>query len=236
MRGFLLLGFALCIDGLQWAVDAGAFVIGNFAGTIAGTAAGCAGGQAVAGQVGCAVGGAVGGFAGSWLNVPAAVVGVPLGIILGMVMSFCISALFGGMLVMLLAQSGMFYSRYIIGGTLAEVVPGINTLPSWTLMTWLCISAKKAEEGSLAASLVVAASSPTSALRTAAGATLSQEGAGVAAQARAGEVGSSQQKTPSSAARPMPLALDGIRPHTKTNAPLPNAANDNARQTIAYAA
>lgn len=245
MRGYLLLGFALFIDGLQFAVDAGTFVIGNLAGTIAGGAAGCAAGQYVAGSVGCTLGGIVGSFFGSFANAPLASIGIPLGIMLGMVLSFCISAIFGSMLLLLLAQSGMFYTRYIIGGGLVETVPGINSLPSWTLMTWLCITAKKAEKGSLVASLAVAGTSTTGLekglLTTAArpqtnSATQRSAGTTPAFQntANDNEEGGLSPKTTRSP-QIKPLSFDGVRP----SAPVGASANDSresARQPIAYAA
>ncbi len=170
MKGFLFIIFALFIDGLQAAVAWGLATIAAFPGT----ATGCAVGAAAAGKVGCLVLGLLGSL--PIINGTLATVTIPIGIMLGLAISFCISATFGVALITLLAMDGMFYPKYILGGSVTELVPGINSIPAWSAMTVLCLLKKKKAEGTHraglfgGAALVGAAAktllSPTSALGT----------------------------------------------------------------------
>lgn len=166
MKAAALIAFALFIDGMQAALSAALAVVAALPGTIAGGAAGCIVGNYVLGNLGCAILGAVGGFLGSLLDA-AAVITEPVGIIMGFVVTICISATFGAALIGLLIFSGMFKlgnMKYVYGASIAELLPGLSILPSWTAMTVLCVLQKSKEEGGVlgaAASVATAAASPS---------------------------------------------------------------------------
>jgi hypothetical protein len=149
VRNTLMICFALLIDLLQAGISAGLFAIGSFSGTVAGGAAGCLVGTAVADRVGCWVGTFAGGVAGTAANPWLAVATVPLAIGLGFAINFCIDITFGTVLVMWMITQKMYYPRYGVAGYIAELIPGINDLPAWTLTTVLAVIRKSAEEGKL---------------------------------------------------------------------------------------
>ncbi len=148
VRNTLLILFAAFIDLLQAGISAGLFVIGAFPGTIGGSAAGCIIGRAVAGSVGCWIGGTVAGIAGSAAN-GAAVATLPIAVGLGMAVNFCIDISLGLVLTLFLLWLGMYHKGYGIGGFLVELIPGLDNLPGWTIMTALCVTHKTAEEKKL---------------------------------------------------------------------------------------
>ena len=148
LRNTLLIGFAILIDGAQVLISAAFMAVGAVPGTTAGAVAGAAAGGSVAGSAGAAAGAAIGGFFGSFLNVGAAVT-LPMGIAMGFAVNMCIDVTLGTLLTMFLITQGMYYPRYGIGGWIAELVPGLNDLPAWTISTVLAVIRKSAEEGQL---------------------------------------------------------------------------------------
>jgi hypothetical protein len=151
VRNTLLILFAAFIDLLQAGISAGLFVIGAFPGTVAGSAAGCIIGRSIAGSVGCWIGGAVAGAAGSAANGAAAAT-LPIAVGLGMAVNFCLDITLGLILTLFLLWLGMYHKGYGIGGFLVELIPGLDNLPGWTIMTALCVVRKTAEEKKLVGS------------------------------------------------------------------------------------
>lgn len=145
LRNTLLILFAIIIDGTQALISAALFAIGAFPGTFAGGATGAAAGGYVAGSVGAAIGGFLGGLVGTPLDVFAPTT-LPLAIVMGFVINFCIDVTFGTLLSMWLLTQGMYYPKYAIGGWVAELIPGLNDMPAWTVSTVLAVIRKNAEE------------------------------------------------------------------------------------------
>lgn len=88
------------------------------------------------------------GASGATLGV-AAPIAMPVGVGLGFVIDVCMSLTFGVGLLALLAYNHMFYFNYVASGGISEILPGVNNIPAWTLMTVLCIVRKESEEGNL---------------------------------------------------------------------------------------
>ena len=142
MRGFLLIGFALIIDFLQGMLML-AFAALQFitpaGGGVGGALAGCyANATAWYDVTGCITGAAIGGAAGATLSAFA----VPL----GMAVDVGLSVTLGGALILALAWVGAFYPGTVITAFIGESIPLLDLFPGWTLMTWRCLSNKKAEE------------------------------------------------------------------------------------------
>lgn len=149
LRNILLIAFAVLIDFLQAAISAALFAIGAFAGTIGGAAAGCYWGAKVGGTLGCTVVGGLGGFFGSFANPLIAGGTITIAVVMGFAINFCLDATLGTILIMWLLWEDMYYPRFGISGFIAELIPGVNDLPAWTIMTVLSIMRKSAEEGKL---------------------------------------------------------------------------------------
>ena len=145
VRNALLILFAICIDLLQALIALSFFVMGAFPGTVGGGTAGCLLGSQVAGGIGCAFLGTVAGAVGS-IGDAAAGTTLPIAVGLGFAVNVCMDAFLGTILIGLLWVLGMYYPRYGITGLIAELIPGINDLPGWTIMTVLCVIRKTAEE------------------------------------------------------------------------------------------
>jgi hypothetical protein len=142
VRNTALLLVALFIDGLQAALSWGIATIAAFPGTAAGGVLGCAGGQAVAGQIGCAIGGTVFGILGTTGNALLAPVTIPIGIGIGLALNTTLSIVLGyGFLFSLLFIFGLKpYKRIWWSG--AEMIPGINNIPCWTMFAISCMWAE----------------------------------------------------------------------------------------------
>lgn len=97
-----------------------------------------------------------GSASGATLGI-AAPVAMPLGIAMGFTTAVVTSFTFGSGLLLLLAYNGMFYIPYGIGGSVAELIPGLDVIPGWTIMTILCIVKKSREEGGVLGSVAGAA-------------------------------------------------------------------------------
>ena len=163
MKAAALIMVALFIDGLQAAISAALAIVAAFPGTVGGAAAGCAAGASVAGSLGCALGGFIVGILGSALDV-AAPFTEPIGIMLGFAISVCLSFTLGAGLIMLLILAGMYYPKFMLGGGVAELIPGFDIIPGWTAMTILCVLKKSKEQGGVigtVASMATAAASPS---------------------------------------------------------------------------
>ncbi len=76
-------------------------------------------------------------------------IALPAASSLSFVIDITSSLTFGIGLISLLAYNGMFYFNYITGGAITEMMPGIDVLPAWTVMTILCIIRKESEKGNL---------------------------------------------------------------------------------------
>ena len=61
-----------------------------------------------------------------------------VGLVLGMVISMCLSITMGGALMVALALNGMFYWSKLIPA-FAELIPGINNGPVWTIVVVRCM-------------------------------------------------------------------------------------------------
>lgn len=66
------------------------------------------------------------------------------GFVMSVVVNMCISLTFGTLLTTLLLFSGFFSSRIL--SAFAEVIPGINNAPVWTIATLVCVFRKLGEE------------------------------------------------------------------------------------------
>ncbi len=146
MKSFLLIVFALFIDGLQ-AMLSLAFLalqaVTPIGGGVAGIGAGFAwcwnsseGIWALFTTAQCMLAGGIVGAGASFFAIP-----------LAAVIDFGISLTFGGALIFFLAWSGMFYPGSVLAAFGAEAVPGVNILPGWTLLVVRCMYKKRAEEG-----------------------------------------------------------------------------------------
>lgn len=226
MRGMAFILIALFIDGLQACVSLGLFFIAANAGTVAGGTGGCIAGHLAFGEIGCWVGGIALGAFGTFGNAAAAPFLIPVGIALGFAVNFCLSATLGAGLVFLLWLNGMFYPQYVFGGGLAELLPGLDNLPAWTLMVALSLMRKNAEEGKsgLASTAIRSVLSPQSALGAAAGAiTAANQTARVRTQApEPGAATVSQEREP----RRLPelKSVDGVRRPSNSATPYAQAA------------
>ena len=112
-KGFIFIGIALFIDGLQAFMD-WAFL---------------------------ALGGA--------LALPTFGAAVPLGIAIGFAVNFVISATFGVMLIVGLGMFGFLKKGdlpFVGGMGLFEIIPGLDCLPGWTLMTVRCVMKAQAKQ------------------------------------------------------------------------------------------
>ncbi|MBP7770508.1 MAG: hypothetical protein KA066_01190 [Candidatus Pacebacteria bacterium] len=69
----------------------------------------------------------------------------PIGVILGTVVSICISITMGGGLIAALALNGMFYPSKLIPA-FAELIPGLNNGPLWTVVVVRSMMQKYKEE------------------------------------------------------------------------------------------
>jgi hypothetical protein len=72
----------------------------------------------------------------------AAVTG-PIGMIIGVVIDMCLTFCGGTMLITLLYHAGFFRARPITVIYFLKIIPFVDLAPSWTFMTWRCISKKK---------------------------------------------------------------------------------------------
>jgi hypothetical protein len=151
VRNTLLILFAAFIDLLQAGTSAALFVIGAFPVTTVGGTAGCLIGKYVGGSLGCAILGTVAGVVGAPANAPVAVTTLPLAIGLGVAVNFCLDITLGLVLTLFLLWFGMYKKGYGVGGFLVELIPGIDNIPGWTIMTALCVVSKTAEEKKLKA-------------------------------------------------------------------------------------
>jgi hypothetical protein len=156
-RDILLITVALLIDGLQAILGWMAFAVGIGLQVIT-PAGGAAGGAAVGAYVcwnstGDTVAALIAAgkcaLAGGAAGAVASTFGIPLGTALGFVLEITISLTFGAGLIFLLLINGMYYSTRTPVGFIAELIPGLDILPGWTVMTILCILKKRKEEGKL---------------------------------------------------------------------------------------
>ncbi len=69
----------------------------------------------------------------------------PIGVVLGTVVSICISITMGGGLIAALALNGMFYPSKLIPA-FAELIPGLNNGPLWTVVVMRSMMQKYKEE------------------------------------------------------------------------------------------
>ncbi|MEI7719700.1 MAG: hypothetical protein WCI89_00625 [bacterium] len=154
-KGGLVILFALFIDGLQAALSWAFLTMGSAltaATPIGAGAAGAAAGAAVcynsAGNVISGVIDAVkcGAIAGATFAL-ASPFGVPLGIGVGIAINICVSIVFGSALVTALGMFGMFDLTSVVGGSLFELIPGLDVAPGWTVMAVRCVLKAKAKEG-----------------------------------------------------------------------------------------
>jgi hypothetical protein len=74
-------------------------------------------------------------------------IAMPIAVGLGFITDITTSITFGAGLLLLLSYNGMLYMNYTFGGGIVELIPGLDVIPGWTLMTILCIIKKNAEEG-----------------------------------------------------------------------------------------
>ena len=139
----LLLLLAVCIDALQFLISVGLFVFALFPGTTTGALTGCVVGSYVMGS--CKVGALVLGILGSFLNVSAVAL-VPIGILMAIILSVAFSVTFGAALILLLIFTRMFYPGVIVATVTAELLPGVNLLPTWTGLVARSIYNKRKEE------------------------------------------------------------------------------------------
>lgn len=72
---------------------------------------------------------------------------VPLGIGVGMGVDICIDTTLGVALITALGIFDMFDLKSVIGGSLFELIPGLDLLPGWTAMAIACVIRSKAKEG-----------------------------------------------------------------------------------------
>ncbi len=154
-RDILLIGAAVLIDALQAVLGWMAFAVGL--GLQAITPAGGAVGGAAAGAYVCwnSTGGTVSALiaagkcalAGGAAGALASTFGIPLGTALGFVLEIIVSLTFGAGLIFLLIINGMYYSTRTPIGLIAELIPGLDILPGWTVMTILCVLKKRSEQG-----------------------------------------------------------------------------------------
>ncbi|MBP9711269.1 MAG: hypothetical protein KBD50_03390 [Candidatus Pacebacteria bacterium] len=151
-NGALIL-VALFVDFLQVTISWGIWAVAAFPGNALGGVAGCAGGNAVAGEIGCWIGGGVLGVLGTFANPFIAPVTIPIGATIGIAINMVLSFVLGyGFLFFLLLFFGLKpYKRLWWSG--AELIPGINNVPFWTMFTISCIwaqsSGTKARKGVL---------------------------------------------------------------------------------------
>jgi hypothetical protein len=213
LRGALLLLLAFAIDLIQMGITWGLLGVGTFSGTSGGAIAGCLLGQQVAGGFGCSALGFIGGFVGTAANPYLAAYTIPMMVGLGFVINFCISATAGSMLIVFLGLNRMLYPKYLIPGAITELIPGIDSLPFWTLLVILSIMESMGEKkgGSVlntAAKVVSAVASPEgAAMKTLAGATFA---AGLVRGAR-GASSEPAQTSSQTQSRPSLKSIDGIR-------------------------
>lgn len=142
VRNTALLLVALFIDGLQATISWSIAMIAAFPGTAAGGAAGCSVGNAIAGQIGCWFGGTVLGILGTTGNALLAPFTIPVGMVLGIAINTTLSIVLGwGLLFTLLLFAGLKpYKRLAWSG--AEMIPGINNIPCWTMFAISCMWAE----------------------------------------------------------------------------------------------
>ncbi len=89
------------------------------------------------------MGGAV---SGSTLGI-AGPIAMPAAVAIGFTTDVVTSFTFGSGLLLVLSYYGMFYAPYTLGGSIVEIIPGLDVVPGWTIMTILCIVKKSREEG-----------------------------------------------------------------------------------------
>jgi len=172
IKGIFLLLFALTIDALQ-VVMAWVFLgfgsalqaITPVGGFIAGAAAGAAAcwsssGTVIQGIVNAAACTAPGAVFGAAISAS----GAPLGIGIGMAVDMCIGITMGSGLILALIMCGMFHPKYIWGGSIIKIIPGINVIPGWTGTVILSIIETNKQKGGLlgaAAGVALAIESPS---------------------------------------------------------------------------
>lgn len=71
----------------------------------------------------------------------------PIGIGVGMAINSAIGLTAGAGLLLLLLLNGSFYPFLIASAFIGEVVPGINNLPFWTVITIMCLLKSRSTEG-----------------------------------------------------------------------------------------
>ncbi|MEK7612602.1 MAG: hypothetical protein AAB449_00420 [Patescibacteria group bacterium] len=134
MKYFLVIGYALFLDGLQAGIS---FALAGFMGTIGGSVGGVIACKNLLPSVlqfdwvtaACAAGG---GFIGTAAN-PAL---IPVGIAIGFVVNICLSLTVGSGLILLLVSVCGWKSvqKYLMPGFIGDTIPGINNLPFWTFL------------------------------------------------------------------------------------------------------
>ncbi len=156
-RDILLISIAAFIDALQAVLSWMAFTLGitlqsitPFGGAAAGAVAGgyaCWNGAA--GTLSALVAASKCALAGGAAGALASAFGIPIGVALGFVLEIIVSLTIGSGLILLLIFNGMYYSTRTPVGLIFEIMPGLDILPGWTVMTILCVLKKRAEEGKL---------------------------------------------------------------------------------------
>lgn len=84
------------------------------------------------------------------------------GMIIGAIISDTLTLTVGSGLLYFLAQNDLFYPWYAVPTYVGKLVPFINIIPGWTVMTAVSILRKSADEGSLLAGAALAVARPTS--------------------------------------------------------------------------
>jgi hypothetical protein len=155
MKGIFLLAFAIFIDGLQAGISFSIAVIAAFPGTTGG----CAIGGYFGGKIGCFVLGVLGSI--PLINGLLATATVPLGLMLGFVINLCISLTMGVGLIFALFFAFGRPSGWVWGVSIADLIPGVNNLPFWTLMViraWWVHASQEGKLGMVGAAATVALS------------------------------------------------------------------------------
>lgn len=154
VRGFLLIIFALFIDGLQFMISLSFLALGTSWAAATPVGGGVAGAAAGAAACWSASGGIISGIteaakcaaAGGVLGAVGSPFGTVIGPALGVIVNFALSATLGTGLVFLLAMNGMFYPWRVFPAYLGELLPAINNLPTWTALVLMCLFKKETKE------------------------------------------------------------------------------------------
>ena len=156
-REMVVLGVAFFIDALQALLELALFVMFTVApATTIGTAAGAAACGANCAKVGAGVG-VIGDLIPFTHGLASAAL-APLGMGIGFALDVSVSITFGAIFILLLISFNMFYPMYVFGGSIFELIPGLDILPGWTALAWASIRRKRAEEKQLAGVKAVAKS------------------------------------------------------------------------------